>query len=157
MAKTDTIEQTEVTSEAPSESATENASRKRVDLTTLDPNDKVVFSFHVPAGMRLQLRQLAQDAGTTEADHVRGMLAGMIGYTIPDSFVEKRGRTGQYSGLTEDERKAAIKAENDKKRGNVNRLLAAVEAGQISDDVLAALGISKDDLPKPRVKEEATA
>lgn len=144
----------EVEGQVSEDSADEKQTRKRVDPSTLDPNEKVVLSFHIPAGMRVQLRTEAESAGKSEAQYVRDMVAGQIGYTIPESFNERRGRVGQYSGLSEEEKKAAIKAENDKKRDNVAKLLAAVNAGQIGDDVLAALGIDKASLPKPRTAKD---
>lgn len=133
------------------ETPEENESkRKRVDLTTLDPNDKVILSFFVPAGLRLELRKLAEANEETETNYVRNLIASQVGYTIPDSFNERKHRAGQYSGMSDAEKKAAIAAENKEKRDNVAKLLALVANGGIEASKLAELGIDPSALPKPR-------
>lgn len=133
---------------------TETNTRKRIDPSTLDPNAKVIVSFHVPAGMRVAMRKAAEEGKVTEAEWARNLLAQNLEYTIPDSFIERKGRASvKYAGMTEEEKKLAIKAENDAKRDNVTNLLRLAHSGKIPEDMLAALGIDLSALPKPREED----
>ena len=142
------------TVEADAEGTEEKQSRKRVDPATLGPDEKILLSFNVPAGMRVELKRLATEQNVSETQFVRNMIASQIGYAVPESFNERKGRVGKYSNLSEDERKAAIKAEQETKRQNVAKLLEAVGNGQISTEMLAALGIDPSALPKPRAAKD---
>ena len=135
--------------------------RQRVDLDKLaaeNPHEKVSFQLPMPAEMRVMVRKGAEDAKASEAQYIRDLVARDLGYTVPESFNERKRRTGAYSGLSEEEKKEAIKAANAQKREQVNALLAAIGSGAIDSAKLAALGIDVSLLPKPRAeKEEVTA
>ena len=150
-------EQTETQTEDTANEQTDGTTkRKRVDVTTLDPNAKVTLSLQVPAGLKIKIRKAgeAEEGGAvSEAQLVRDLLAKHFEYEIPESFSERRGRQSQYVGMTEEQIKEAQKAENAKKRQGVNALLAAVQDSAADPEFaakLAALGIDIAALPKPR-------
>lgn len=153
------IEEIETQTEDTAEDTNGTSKRQRVDIEKLaaeNPNEKITLAFQVPAGMRLELKKLAETAGVTEAQYVRDMVAEKIGYDVPEEFNERKRRSGVYAGMTEEEKKAVIAQQAAEKRANVNKLLMAIASGAVPQDVLDSLGIDVDDLPKPK-KQEATA
>lgn len=153
-----TDEQTEVT-EQPQENGTDevSAKRKRVDVEALaasNPNEKVVLSLNIPAGLKLAIRKASDASDISEAQYVRDLLSEKFEYTIPDEFNERKHRSGKYAGLTEEEKKAAIARDNATKRDTVNRLLAQIASGGIDQETLNRLGIDPSMLPKPRADKD---
>lgn len=144
------------TLEAPETEATattESKKRKRVnvdELASQNPHEKVLLNIPFPAEMRVMLRSQAEQANVSEAQFVRDLVADRLGYEVPASFNERKHRIGQFSGLSDEEKKAKIAEANKAKREQVNTLLAAIAAGNIPTDKLAELGIDVSLLPKPR-------
>lgn len=146
-------ETTSVQTETTDETTTK---RERVDIEKLaaeNPNEKVTLAVSIPAGLKLAIKQRADADDLSETQFVRNLLAAQFEYTIPESFTERRGRTGKYSGMTEEDKAAAIKAENEKKRNVVSNVLAALHENEAARDILLAMGINPDDLPKPRARK----
>lgn len=159
---TDEQTQPEVT-EQTQENGTAEATtekRKRVDVEALaasNPNEKVVLSLNIPAGLKLAIRKAADTSDISEAQYVRDLLSEKFEYVIPDEFNERKHRTGKYAGLSEEEKKAAIARDNATKRDTVNKLLAQIASGGIDQETLARLGIDPSMLPKPRAEKDETA
>lgn len=119
-------EQDEITNDEPTSITAEKAKRERVDLDTLPDDEKVMISFAVPAGMKKLLNKRGEEAQMSGASWARDQLASVLGYEIPDEFSE-RTRTGKYSGMTEEEVKAAKAAESKAKRDQVAALLKSLK------------------------------
>jgi hypothetical protein len=122
--------------------------RAKVDLDSLNDNDKVIVSFNVPAGMRKLFRTNSDAAKVSEAKYLRDLLATELGYAVPAEF-DERGRKST-AGLSEEEKKA----QNDAKRKNVAAILAAIAANPDLANTLAAQGIDVTNLPKSRAPKE---
>lgn len=112
--------------EQPTSIVEEKAKRERVDLDTLPDDEKVMISFAVPAGMKKLLNKRGEEAQMSGATWARDQLASVLGYEIPDEFSE-RTRTGKYSGMSEEEIKAAKAAESKAKRDQVSALLKSLK------------------------------
>jgi hypothetical protein len=151
---TETEASAEIT-EQPQPTSENGTGRKRVDVATLDPNEKVVISVQVPAGLKLAVRKAAEAQEDSETQFVRNLIARELGYEIPESFNERKSRTGAYAGMTAEEKEEAQKAEQARKRDAVTNLLATVHENPEAAAILATLGLSLDDLPKPRAKKSA--
>jgi hypothetical protein len=151
-----TTDQTETAQTEPTNIADAPSKRKRVDLAKLaaeNPHEKVSVSFVIPAELRIQVRQAAEKAEKSEPDYLRDLVCNNLGYTLPDGFIEKRGRTGT---LTEDERKA----QQAEKRDTVSAVLAKIQENPEMAKMLAAMGIDPTKLPKvrgPKAKKDDNA
>lgn len=147
MARNDTA----TLSETETETNQPKATRKRIDVAELaaqNPHEKVVVAIPVPAEMRVLLRQQAEQQEVSEAQYIRDMLAGSLGYTVPASFNERKRRATAFE--SEEARKEHIKQQAAERRNNVNNILKAIAAGQFDAAKLAELGIDVSALPKPR-------
>lgn len=133
------------------ESETGQSKRKRVDINSLatqNPHEKLIVAIPVPAEMRVLIRQHAEQNGVSEAQYIRDLVATNLGYVVPESFNERKRRASAFA--SEEERKAFQKEQANKKRENVNKMLAAIQSGKIDASVLESLGIDLNALPKPR-------
>jgi len=101
----------------------EKAKRERVDLETLDPNERVTLTIAMPAGMKLAILSKGEEASIAGSAYARDILAHAIEYTIPASFTE-RTRTSKWA--SEEERKEAYKQKQKSERTRVKNLLAAL-------------------------------
>lgn len=153
-AEDETSEQNVETQAADETPAETKGKRKRVDVAALaaqNPNEKVVLTLHIPAGLKVKIKETADGQDVSEAEFVRNLLGKELSYEIPAEFNErKRGR----AGMSEEEKEK----QNATKRDNVNKILAAVAAGAIDPELLKSLGVDPANLPKPRsVKKEEEA
>lgn len=113
----------------------EKAKRERVDLETLDPNERVTLTIAVPAGMKLALIQAGERQNVSGTSYARDILAQHIEYTIPASFTE-RTRTSKWA--SEEERKEAYKQKAKSERDRVKMLLARLKE---NPELAAELGV----------------
>lgn len=141
LATEDMIDQTDATND--NETDSEKSKRERVDLETLDPNEKVTLTISIPAGMKLAITKAGESETLAAAAHARNLLAQAIGYTIPDEFLEG---TRERKYATPEEQKAAQKARNAEKRAETQAFLALLRKGKLSPELQAELDAVKASL-----------
>ena len=115
------------------------AKRERVDLETLDPNEKVMLSVSMPAGLKLAILKAGEEASKAGSIFALEVLAQRFEYALPDTFL-KRTRKHKYA-TPEEAKEAAAKAAKAH-RENVKAILAALKA---NPDAAANLGITLPD------------
>jgi hypothetical protein len=148
---TATLENEAGTETQVSKNGASKSNRKRVDVEALaneNPHERVTLALHVPAEMRVLIRKAAESADVSEAQYVRDVLAGQIGYTVPAEFNERKRRAGTMT----DEEKEKIQ---EAKRQTVAELLKKVQENADAQELLANLGIDISLLPKPRGRKSA--
>lgn len=137
VAERDPMVDTQATDDHDDEDVTsEKAKRERVDLESLDPNERVTLTIAIPAGMKLALAKAGEADSIAASSYARNLLAASIGYYIPSSFLE-RTRSSKWS--SEEERKEAYKVKSKAQRDQVKAILAALKA---NPDAAASLGVT---------------
>ncbi len=136
MAKDSAVMDNETVNDTAPES--EESKRERVDLATLAPHDKVTITLSVPVEFKRMVNAKADESDQSAAEYLRDLSVKHFNYELPKSFVEvKRGRTSvKYAGMTAEEKKEAIKKENDTKRKNMARIMELIAAGQLDASAL---------------------
>lgn len=111
------------------------------ELVTIKMSDstKKSVTTALPTQVLDLLKADATKRDITDNSVVREIVAAHYGFKILDNKVT---RIGRYVGLSKEDAKAAKNADQQKKRDRMNRILAAIENGDIPEDVLAKLGLS---------------
>lgn len=123
------------------------AKREPVDFTKLGPNEMVSLNVRVPNGLRSKLEEDSTKQEISIPQYVTRMLADAYEYTLPE--VAKKSRK-KYT--TDEERKAAQKASQEKSRTTTKALLDAAQSGKLGIDIEALV---RDYVAK-QAAEEAT-
>lgn len=143
MARGQVVEQNGAETEDENGEVSNGTKRERVDLATLANDEKVIFSFYVPAEMKRQMIKAGEDSDKTATAWARDVLAERLEYQIPASFAE-RTRTTKYG--SEEERKAALAERGKQQRAAVKDLLSKVKGNAGAAEALAAMGIDLEAL-----------
>ena len=100
-------------------------------------SDRETIALTVPDELKTLVEGRAKEQNLSTAAYVRELLAREFTYTIPEDFGTKR----KYAN--DEERKAAQKANAQKRNKMVKQLMAAVKAGKI--DLAAIMAMAEDD------------
>lgn len=123
------------------------------------PRTSIMFGTNVPIEMKDLLDKAAEGVGKTAAVWLRELLATTVGYTLPAQIARKgRAANVKYANMSEDEKKAAIAADQKADRQKAAALLAALEAGDLNVDLAEILAKYKPAERAPRkAKDEAVS
>lgn len=113
-------------------------STEQAGAIAAEPRKTAAVPVTVPIAFKDFLDEKAKEGNTSVAALIRHIVASHFEYELPVITTRVRGK---YAGMTDQQKKDAIAAEQKYTRDNVKALLAKMEAGGMSwEDVLSKFG-----------------